>query len=156
MRILVSGGSVLSSTGAADMDVLIDGERVAALAAPGTEVAASWAQAADRVLDASGRYVLPGGIDAHTHMEMPFGGTSSVDTFETGTRAAAWGGTTTIIDFAVQTRGTSTLKALDTWHAKAHGKWVSSNKGAGSYKPAPGSVQGWAFGASTAPRISPP
>jgi dihydropyrimidinase len=122
MRILVSGGSVLSSTGAADMDVLIDGERVVALAAPGTEVAASWAQAADRVLDASGRYVLPGGIDAHTHMEMPFGGTSSVDTFETGTRAAAWGGTTTIIDFAVQAKGTSLLAALDTWHAKAAGQ----------------------------------
>ncbi len=122
MRILVSGGSVLSASGAADMDVLIDGERIAALAAPGTEVAASWAQAADRVLDASGRYVLPGGIDAHTHMEMPFGGTFSADTFETGTRAAAWGGTTTIIDFAVQAKGTSLLAALDTWHAKAAGQ----------------------------------
>jgi dihydropyrimidinase len=122
MRILVRGGSVLSSTGAAEMDVLIDGERVAALAAPGTEVAASWAQGADRVLDATGRYVLPGGIDAHTHMEMPFGGTFSVDTFETGTRAAAWGGTTTIIDFAVQVKGTSLLATLDAWHAKAAGQ----------------------------------
>jgi dihydropyrimidinase len=122
MRILVSGGTVLSASGAADMDVLIDGEQIAALAAPGTEVAAVWAQAADRVVDATNRYVLPGGIDAHTHMEMPFGGTFSADTFETGTRAAAWGGTTTIIDFAVQPKGTSLLAALDAWHAKAAGQ----------------------------------
>ena len=66
-------------------------------------------------------YVIPGGIDAHTHMEMPFGGTFSVDTFETGTKAAAWGGTTTIIDFAVQAKGEALLAALDTWHAKADG-----------------------------------
>ena len=65
--------------------------------------------------------MLPGGIDVHTHMEMPFGGTFSVDTFETGTRAAAWGGTTTIIDFAVQAKGTSLLATLDKWHAKADG-----------------------------------
>ena len=65
--------------------------------------------------------MLPGGIDAHTHMEMPFGGTFSADTFETGTRAAAWGGTTTIIDFAVQAKGTSLLATLDKWHAKADG-----------------------------------
>src|SRR6204780_2526993 len=122
MRTLVSGGTVLSSSGAADMDVLIDGEQIAALAAPGSNVAAVWAQAADRVVDATNRYVLPGGIDAHTHMEMPFGGTFSADTFETGTRAAAWGGTTTIIDFAVQPKGTSLLAALDAWHAKAAGQ----------------------------------
>jgi dihydroorotase-like cyclic amidohydrolase len=122
MRILISGGTVISASGAAVMDVLTDGERIAGLAAPGTEIAASWAQAADRVIDAAGRYVLPGGIDAHTHMEMPFGGTFSADTFETGTRAAAWGGTTTIIDFAVQAKGTSLLSTLDSWHAKADGR----------------------------------
>jgi dihydropyrimidinase len=104
MRILISGGTVISASGAAAMEVLTDGERIAGLAAPGTEIAADWAQGADRMIDASARYVLPGGIDAHTHMEMPFGGTFSADTFETGTRAAAWGGTTTIIDFAVQAR----------------------------------------------------
>ena len=79
------------------------------------------AVAADQVIDATGKYVLPGGIDVHTHMEMPFGGTFSADTFETGTRAAAWGGTTTIIDFAVQAKGTSLLATLDKWHAKADG-----------------------------------
>ena len=122
MRILISGGTVVSTTGATAMEVLADDERIAGLAAPGTELAASWASAADRVIDATGKYVLPGGIDAHTHMEMPFGGTLSSDTFETGTRAAAWGGTTTIIDFAVQSKGMSLLSALDTWQAKADGK----------------------------------
>ena len=121
MRILISGGTVVSTTGATAMEVLTDDERIAGLAAPGTELAASWASGADRVIDATGRYVLPGGIDAHTHMEMPFGGTLSSDTFETGTRAAAWGGTTTIIDFAVQSKGKSLLGALDTWQAKADG-----------------------------------
>ena len=122
MRILITGGTVVSTTGATAMEVLADDERIAGLAAPGTELAASWASAADQVIDATGRYVLPGGIDAHTHMEMPFGGTLSSDTFETGTRAAAWGGTTTIIDFAVQSKGMSLLSALDTWQAKADGK----------------------------------
>ncbi|HEY3607998.1 MAG TPA: dihydropyrimidinase [Pseudonocardiaceae bacterium] len=115
MTILISGGTVLTSTGAIEADVLVDGETVAALLEPGRRTPA------DRVLDATGKYVLPGGIDAHTHMEMPFGGTHSVDTFETGTLAAAWGGTTTIIDFAVQARGTSLLSTLDKWHAKADG-----------------------------------
>ena len=76
---------------------------------------------ADTVIEAAGKYVLPGGIDAHTHMEMPFGGTFSQDTFSTGTAAAAWGGTTTIIDFAVQAKGTSLLSTLDKWHEKADG-----------------------------------
>jgi len=121
VSILISGGTVVNATGAYPADVLVEGERITALAAPGTDLARQWATNADRVVDATGRYVLPGGIDAHTHMEMPFGGTSSADTFETGTVAAAWGGTTTIIDFAVQPKGTSLLGALDTWHAKADG-----------------------------------
>jgi dihydropyrimidinase len=121
MRILISGGTVLSASGSSAADVLVDGEQVSALAAPGSEAAAAWAASADKVIDATGKYVLPGGIDAHTHMEMPFGGTFSADTFETGTRAAAWGGTTTIIDFAVQAKGTSLLATLDKWHAKADG-----------------------------------
>jgi dihydropyrimidinase len=121
MRTLIAGGQVVGPAGAAPMDVIIDGETITALAAPGSGLATSWAAESERVIDATGRYVLPGGIDAHTHMEMPFGGTFSADTFETGTRAAAWGGTTTIVDFAVQAKGTSLQATLDKWHAKADG-----------------------------------
>ena len=119
--IAITGGLVVSPAGGIDADVLVDGERITALAARDSEQARSWAASADRVLDAAGLYVLPGGIDVHTHMEMPFGGTFSADTFETGTRASAWGGTTTIVDFAVQSRGTSLLATLDKWHEKADG-----------------------------------
>ncbi len=118
------GGTVVSPAGVSPADVLVEGERISALAAPGSETAVAWAAAAGQVIDATGLYVLPGGIDVHTHMEMPFGGTFSVDTFETGTRAAAWGGTTTIVDFAVQAKGTSLLATLDKWHAKADGHSV--------------------------------
>jgi dihydropyrimidinase len=121
MRTLIAGGQVVGPAGATPMDVIIDGETITALAAPGSGLATSWAAESERVIDATGRYVLPGGIDAHTHMEMPFGGTFSADTFETGTRAAAWGGTTTIIDFAVQAKGTSLQATLDKWHSKADG-----------------------------------
>src|SRR5438270_5507466 len=76
---------------------------------------------ADKVIDARGRLVIPGGIDPHTHMELPFGGTSASDTFETGTIAAAHGGTTAIIDFAVQYKGQALNEALDAWHKKADG-----------------------------------
>jgi dihydropyrimidinase len=116
MRTLIKGGTVLSSTGAVLADVLVEDEKIAALSAPGVD----WADV-DKTIDATGKYVLPGGIDAHTHMEMPFGGTSSHDTFETGTTAAAWGGTTTIIDFAVQVKGTTLQSTLDKWHSKADG-----------------------------------
>jgi dihydropyrimidinase len=83
----------------------------------GTDLAAG----TERTIDAAGRYVIPGAIDVHTHMELPFGGTFAKDTFETGTRAAAFGGTTSIIDFAVQSRGQSLRQGLDAWHAKAEG-----------------------------------
>jgi dihydropyrimidinase len=121
MRTLIRGGTLLSAQGAAPADVLIDGETVAAVAAPESGLAEGWQPGADEVVDATGRYVLPGGIDAHTHMEMPFGGTFSADTFETGTRAAAWGGTTMIIDFAIQTKGESLLAGMDTWRQKSEG-----------------------------------
>jgi len=124
MKLDITNGTVITATGTLAADVLIDGEQVIALAQPGSELATSWAAGAGRVLDAAGKYVLPGGIDGHTHMEMPFGGTFSVDTFETGSRAAAWGGTTTIVDFAVQPKGTSLLAALDKWHEKADGNCV--------------------------------
>lgn len=114
-RTLIHGGTVVNSTGPIIADVLVQDDQIAAVSAPGvfTEV--------DSRIDATGKYVLPGGIDVHTHMEMPFGGTMSSDTFATGTTAAAWGGTTTIIDFAVQAKGTSLLATLDKWHEKADG-----------------------------------
>ena len=76
---------------------------------------------ADRTIDATGKYVVPGGVDVHTHMQMPFGGTEASDTFATGTTAAAWGGVTTIVDFAVQNTGASVQDALAAWHEKADG-----------------------------------
>jgi dihydropyrimidinase len=124
MSIVIRNGAVVSATGVSESDILVEGERIEALAAPDSGFADFWASDADRVIDATGKYVLPGGIDAHTHMEMPFGGTSSADTFETGTTAAAWGGTTTIIDFAVQPKGTSLLAAMEKWHEKADGNCV--------------------------------
>ncbi|MFK0260141.1 dihydropyrimidinase [Streptomyces angustmyceticus] len=118
-RTVVRGGLVITAADEIHADVLVEDGRVAALAAHGSPGAESWVESADRVLDATGRYVIPGGVDAHTHLDFPFGGTFSSDNFETGTRAAAWGGTTTLIDFAVQSRGKSLRAGLDTWHAKS-------------------------------------
>ncbi len=117
-RTVIKGGTVVTATEQSQADVLIDGEKVAAIAAPGTH---DWEAGADKLIDASGKYVIPGGIDVHTHMELPFGGTFAADTFETGTRAAAWGGTTTIIDFAVQTKGQSLMDGFEAWMGKAEG-----------------------------------
>jgi dihydropyrimidinase len=119
-RTVIHGGLVITASDEIHADVLVEGGRVAALAAHGTDAAAGWT--AERRIDATGKYVIPGGVDAHTHMEMPFGGTLASDTFETGSRAAAWGGTTTFIDFAIQPRGGSLREGLDTWHAKADGQ----------------------------------
>jgi dihydropyrimidinase len=119
-RILISNGSVISASGLSPADVLIDGETIAALLQPGQAVALG--VTADRTIDANGKYVIPGGVDAHTHMELPFGGTNASDTFETGSRAAAWGGTTTIVDFAVQRGGENVQASLAEWHRKAEGE----------------------------------
>ncbi|MDQ2758204.1 MAG: dihydropyrimidinase [Actinomycetota bacterium] len=119
MKTLVTGGTVVTSTGSALQDVLVDGETIAAVIAPGSR--ALGPITVDRTIDATGKYVIPGGIDAHTHMEMPFGGTSASDTFETGTRAAAWGGTTTIVDFVVQSHGQRVQDQVAAWHDKAAG-----------------------------------
>ena len=119
-RILILNGTVISPTGAERADVLIDGETIAAIFAPGQ--VATLGITAERIIDAHGKYVIPGGVDAHTHMSLPFGGTQSSDTFETGTRAAAWGGTTTIIDFASQLTGGSVPDVLGARHAEAAGE----------------------------------
>ncbi|MFL2000256.1 dihydropyrimidinase [Microbacterium sp. A1-JK] len=122
MKTLITGGTVVTATGSSLADVLVDGETIAAVLAPGSallgfDIAAN----VDTVIDATGKYVIPGGIDAHTHMELPFDGTNASDTFETGTRAAAWGGTTTIVDFAVQKTGERVQDGLAAWHEKAAG-----------------------------------
>src|SRR6476646_10742191 len=121
MRTLITNGTIITAEGSSVADVLVDGETIATI---GAGIAAAGVTA-DETIDAAGRYVVPGVIDAHTHMELPFGGTFAKDTFETGTRAAAFGGTTTIVDFAVQTRGKSLREGLDAWHAKAEGKAVA-------------------------------
>ncbi|WP_438485102.1 dihydropyrimidinase [Streptomyces sp. S186] len=113
-RTVVRGGLVITAAEEMHADVLIEDSRIVAVASSGTQ---EWS--ADRVIDASGKYVIPGGVDVHTHIEMPFGGTISSDTFESATRAAAWGGTTSIIDFAIQSVGQSLREGLDLWHAKA-------------------------------------
>ncbi|MFE5871413.1 dihydropyrimidinase [Streptomyces roseifaciens] len=116
----IRGGLVITAAEETRADVLVEDGKVAALAASGSAFARGWH--ADRTLDATGKYVIPGGVDAHTHLDLPFGGTASSDDFETGTRAAAWGGTTTIVDFAVQSRGQALREGLDRWHAKAAGR----------------------------------
>jgi dihydropyrimidinase len=123
VKTLIRNGTVVNATGTALADVLVDGETIAAVLAPGStllgfDVAAN----VDTVIDAAGKYVIPGGVDAHTHMQMPFGGTEASDTFETGTRAAAWGGTTSIVDFVVQYAGENVLDQYALWQEKAAGQ----------------------------------
>src|SRR4026208_782131 len=115
MKTLIKNGRVVTAVDDYKADIFIDVETV-------TTIGKTLDMEADVVIDASGKLVIPGGIDPHTHMELPFGGTYSSDDFFTGTRAAAFGGTTTSIDFAVQYKGESMIKAVDNWHAKADGK----------------------------------
>lgn len=115
MGILIKNGKVVNATGTVAADVLIEGSTI-------KEVRAGIQEAGHTVIDAAGMYVMPGGIDVHTHLDMPFGGTMSADDYRTGTQAAAVGGTTTVMDFAIQSRGTTMKETLKTWLAKAKGK----------------------------------
>jgi dihydropyrimidinase len=118
MKTLIKNGHIVTAVDSYNADILIDGETVAMIGKDLSSVVG----AVDKTIDATGKLVIPGGVDPHTHMDLPFGGTSSSDDFETGTRAAAFGGTTTIIDFAVQYKGQALNEALDAWFAKAEGK----------------------------------
>jgi dihydropyrimidinase len=111
MSVLIKGGRIVTAVDDYVADVLIEGESIAA-------IGASLSGPADRVIDAAGRYVIPGAIDPHTHMEMPFGGTVSCDDFTSGTVSAAFGGTTSLVDFCLQAPGQTIPEALATWHEK--------------------------------------
>src|SRR6266436_3066011 len=117
---VITNGTVVTATDTYKADVAIEGGRVVALGSSLPH------ENANRLIDAAGKYVFPGGIDVHTHLDMPFGGTTSADDFETGTRAAAFGGTTTLIDFAIQYKGQSLRTAFDAWMQKAEGKAVAA------------------------------
>ena len=127
MRVLIKDGTVVTSTETMNADVLIEDGKVSAIYTSEREgfsdrvIDSLLETTSDKVIDATGKYVIPGGIDVHTHMELPFGGTFASDTFETGTRAAAWGGTTAIIDFAVQTKGQNLMDGFEAWMGKAAG-----------------------------------
>jgi dihydropyrimidinase len=115
---IITNGSVVTASDTYASDVAIGTGKIVAIGQSLPRENAS------RIIDAAGKYVLPGGIDVHTHLDMPFGGTTSSDDFETGTRAAAFGGTTTLIDFAIQYKGQTLRMAFDTWMQKASGKAV--------------------------------
>ena len=115
MGILIKNGTVVNASGSRKADVLLEGERIAA-------VGAGLDPGGHEILDAAGLLVMPGGIDVHTHLDMPFGGTTSADDYTTGTQAAAVGGTTTVIDFALQAQGHTMREALQTWLKKSDGK----------------------------------
>src|SRR5512140_805958 len=118
MKTLITHGHIVNPDAEIDADVLIDGERIAA-------VGSNLDIAADRTIDAHGKLVIPGGIDPHTHFDLPMGpGVSSADDFESGTIAAAFGGSTTVIDFPTQQRGQTLHEAVDTWMGKAEGRSV--------------------------------
>src|SRR6188768_990305 len=117
MKTLITNGTIVTATDTYEADLYVDGETISAIG-KGLKLPA------DRTIDARGKFLIPGGIDVHTHLDMPFGGTFSVDDFRTGTIAAAHGGTTTVVDFAIQERGHSLREAWETWMGKAEGKAV--------------------------------
>src|SRR5215813_3856035 len=116
---IIKNGTIVTATDTTRADVGISGEKISAIAAQLP------VENATSVIDAANHLLLPGGIDVHTHLDMPFGGTTSADDFQTGTTAAAFGGTTTLIDFAIQYKGQTLRQAFDTWMRKAEGKAVT-------------------------------
>src|SRR5256885_15830365 len=120
MRTLITNGHIITATDDYTGDILIENEHIAAIGSPGTFIATQ----SDVVIDAQQRFIFPGAIDVHTHMELPLPTTVASDDFETGTIAAACGGTTSILDFANQQRGHTLAEALQAWHNKAGGKAV--------------------------------
>ncbi len=117
MSVLIKGGRVITAADDYVGDVLVEDERISL-------IGESLDVSADTVIDASGRYLLPGAVDPHTHLDMPFGGTVTIDDVESGQRAAARGGTTCHVDFCIQAQGTSFADALADWKSKAEGKQV--------------------------------
>jgi dihydropyrimidinase len=115
--LLIKGGTIVTASDKYEADIFVSGETIQV-------IGANLEMKADKVIDAKGKYIFPGGIDCHTHMELPFMGTFSSDDFETGTLAGLYGGTTSIVDFAIQTQGETLNAALDEWHRKAGGKAV--------------------------------
>jgi dihydropyrimidinase len=120
MSVLIKGGRVVTTDEDRVADVFIEGEAVA-------QIGESLDVQADRVIDAGGNYVLPGGVDPHTHLDMPFGGTTTCDDFESGQTSAAFGGTTCHVDFVIQPKGMTFTEALEEWHSKREGKAVIDN-----------------------------
>jgi dihydropyrimidinase len=118
MRTLIKSGTIVTAVDQYRGDVLVEDEKITLIGSALADIHA------DKTIDASGKYVLPGGIDVHTHLDMPFGGTTSADDFESGTTAAAFGGTTSIVDFAIQYRGQTLHHAWETWMKKAEGRAV--------------------------------
>src|SRR6476469_6112222 len=115
MSVLIKNGRIITAADDYVADIFIDGETV-------STIGKNLTIKADQTIDASGKLVIPGAIDPHVHMELPFGGTVSSDDFKTGTIAAAFGGTTSIIDFAIQYKGKTFQQTIDDWNAKAEGK----------------------------------
>jgi dihydropyrimidinase len=120
MSVLIKGGRVVTAEEDRVADVFVEDESVA-------QIGESLDVQADRVIDAAGKYVLPGGVDPHTHLDMPFGGTITIDDFESGQTSAAFGGTTCHVDFVIQPKGMTFGEALDEWHLKREGKAVIDN-----------------------------
>src|SRR5437868_4198156 len=120
MSVLIKNGRVVTAADDYVADVFVDGERVSL-------IGESLELDADRTIDASGKYVLPGCVDPHTHLDMPWRGETTIDDFESGQTAAAFGGTTTHVDFCIQARGQSFGEALEIWHGKREGKTLIDN-----------------------------